>query len=50
MAWGWAKGGPETQFALLAYVQIMAGLDSGLTERQIKAADINGDNTVSGSY
>ena len=37
----------DAQFALLAYVQIMAGLDSGLTERQIKAADINGDNTVS---
>ncbi len=37
----------DAQLALLAYVQSMAGLESGLTEQQAKAADINGDKTVS---
>ncbi|MBQ9905272.1 MAG: leucine-rich repeat protein [Oscillospiraceae bacterium] len=37
----------DAQLALLAYVQTMAGLESGLTEQQTKAGDINGDNTVS---
>ena len=37
----------DAQLALLAYVQTMAGLESGLTEQQAKAADINGDKTVS---
>jgi hypothetical protein len=37
----------DAQLALLAYVQSMAGMETGLTEQQIKAADINGDKTVS---
>ena len=37
----------DAQLALLAYVQTMAGLKSGLTEQQALAADINGDHTVS---
>lgn len=37
----------DAQLALLAYVQTMAGLESGLTEQQALAADINGDHTVS---
>ena len=37
----------DAQLALVAYVQSMAGLDSGLTEEQSQAADVNGDKTVS---
>ena len=37
----------DAQLALVAYVQTMAGLDSGLTEQQTQAADVNGDKTVS---
>ena len=37
----------DAQLALLAYVQSIAGMETGLTEKQIKAADINGDKTVS---
>lgn len=37
----------DAQLALVAYVQSMAGLDSGLTEEQSQAADVNEDKTVS---
>ena len=37
----------DAQIVLLAYVQIMAGMESGLTEQQTKAADINADTAVS---
>ena len=37
----------DAQLALLAYVQTMAGMDSGLREQQMAAADVNGDKSVS---
>jgi hypothetical protein len=37
----------DAQLALLAYVDTMAGLDSGLTEKQKLAGDINGDKDIS---
>ena len=37
----------DAQLALLAYVQSMSGMESGLTERQMNAADVNRDKTVS---
>ena len=32
---------------MIAYVNIMAGNDSGLTQEQFHAADVNGDGQVS---
>ena len=37
----------DAQLVLLEYVNLMAGLDSTLTEQQMLAADINGDQTIS---
>ena len=41
-----AVSAEDAQLALLAYVQTMAGMESGLTEQQTKAADVNGDKAV----
>ena len=37
----------DAQLTLNAYVKIMAGRDSGLTDQQAKAANVNKDNEVS---
>ena len=37
----------DAQLALKAYTKRIAGLDMGLTERQIKAANVNGDDELS---
>ena len=37
----------DVQLTLKAYTKRIAGLDMGLTARQIKAANVNGDNELS---
>lgn len=39
----------DATYALIAYTNISAGTDSGLTESQTAAADVNGDGTITGS-
>ena len=39
-------GVEDAQLALLAYVNIMAEIDSGLTPEQLRAADVNRDGQI----
>ena len=37
----------DAQLVLLEYVNLMAGLERTLSDRQTLAADVNGDHTIS---
>ena len=39
-------GVEDAQLALLAYVNIMAEIDSGLTPEQLRAADVDSDGDI----
>ncbi|MBR6717371.1 MAG: hypothetical protein IKI77_03390 [Oscillospiraceae bacterium] len=40
-------GAEDAQLALIAYTKRFAGVETGLSEQQFRAADVNGDHKLS---